>query len=466
MASITGGGQLGRMAAYMVALDVVGFIVIFNLVHWVELEKWPETLSVPLFSVLAFQLLMLYVLDLYSLDERFSGMETMFRTATAVVLTGLVLAGVVYITKARETEQLFFRGVFAAGLTYFLAWTLATRYCALVRARKLSQRVRWLVVSDLEPDSPLSRDVEAVSSTGKTTIVVPDMDKADWLPETVQNNIAGTFDAFTSLAQETWSGVVIATERGLPDEILRRLMEMRLSGVRIYDLTDFYEQFMQKVPILHLRDNWFALSHGFDLLHHNIQMRIKRVLDVALSVVLLIVAAPIMLLVAIAIKLDRRARARGPALYKQLRTGVQGREFYIYKFRTMVNNAEDKGPQWASKHDDRITTVGRFLRQSRLDELPQLWNVLKGEMSFIGPRPERPDFNRKLERAIPYYDLRHLIKPGITGWAQVKYNYGSSTEDAMEKLQYDIFYIKNYSLLLDLFIVLKTIRVILGHGGR
>lgn len=465
-ASITDGGQPTRLAAGLLALDVVGFIVIFNLVHQFELEKWPGIFSVPLLGVLAFQLLVLYVLDLYALDERFSGMEVMFRTITAVVTTGVILAGFVYITKARETEQLFFRGVFAAGLSIFLFWTLITRYYAIIWVRRLAQKVRWLVVMDVAPDSPMRFDIEAVNRTGKTTVLVPDMEKADCFPQTTRGNIAGTFDAFEEFAQRSWSGVIIATEGALPDTVLRHIMDMRLSGVRIYDLTDFYEEFMQKVPILHLQDNWFALSHGFDLLHHNIQMRIKRVLDIVLSMVLLIVAAPVMLFAAIAIKVDRKGDSKGPIIYKQLRTGINGVEFYIYKFRTMVKNAETKGPQWASKDDARVTKVGRFLRRTRVDELPQLWNVLKGEMSFIGPRPERPDFNRQLEQAIPYYDLRHLIKPGISGWAQVKYNYGSSTEEALEKLQYDIYYIKNYSLLLDLFIVLKTIRVILGQRGR
>lgn len=454
------------MAAWLVLLDVVGFLVIFNVVHWVELEKWPEVLSLPLLGVLSFQLLMLYVLDLYSLDGRFTALEVVFRTITAVVVTGVILAGIVYITKARETDQLFFRGVLAAGLTVFLGWTLANRYCALAWVRNAAQKVRWLIVSDLELDSPLGRDIAAVEATGKTTILVRDIKETGYLPESVHESIAGTFEAFDEFARETWSGVVIATERALPEGILRRIMDMRLSGVRIYDLTDFYEQFMQKVPILHLKDNWFALSHGFDLLHHNVQMRIKRVLDISLSIVLLIVSSPLMLLIAIAIKADQKENSKGPVIYRQLRTGLNGVQFYIYKFRTMLDDAESKGPQWASKDDARITRVGRFLRRARLDELPQLWNVMKGEMSFVGPRPERPTFNNELEESIPYYDLRHLIKPGITGWAQVKYSYGASKEDALEKLQYDIYYIKNYSLLLDLFIVLKTVRVIFGRRGR
>jgi len=458
--------HFGRVATTLFVLDVFGLVAVFGVIHRLELGEWPEIISFPLLGILAFQLLVLYIFDLYTVDGRISETRLVIRTIAAVVVAGVALAGLGYITKLIETERLFFRGVLAGGLTVFLIWTVTNRHCALVWVRKLVKQVRWLVVTDVDADCALGRDIDAINERGTTAIIVPQLDTNGNTPEYLKKNVIGTYESFDELAKENWSGVVIAAERSLPDKVLRRIMELRLSGVRIYVLTDFYEEFMQKVPILHLRDNWFALSHGFDLLHHNIQMRIKRVLDVVFSVCLLTATAPMMLLVAIMIKLDRKGDAKGAVLYKQLRTGINGNEFYIYKFRTMMNNAEAKGPQWASKDDKRITRVGRFLRRARLDELPQLWNVLKGEMSFIGPRPERPDFNRKLEQTIPYYDLRHLIKPGITGWAQVKYDYGSSTEDALEKLQYDIFYIKNYSLLLDVFIVLKTMRVMLGHSGR
>jgi lipopolysaccharide/colanic/teichoic acid biosynthesis glycosyltransferase len=169
-----------------------------------------------------------------------------------------------------------------------------------------------------------------------------------------------------------------------------------------------------------------------------------------------------MLLAAIAVKLE----SRGPAIFRQARTGLGGKEFEILKFRSMADDAERNGPQWAQKSDPRITRVGRVLRLLRIDELPQLVNVLKGEMSFIGPRPERPVFNATLEKEIPLYNLRHLVRPGITGWAQVMYPYGASVEDAREKLQYELYYIKNYSVLLDIGIVFKTLRVVLLGKGR
>ena len=272
----------------------------------------------------------------------------------------------------------------------------------------------------------------------------------------------GSVSALPELLQRSWTGVILATEEAPGDATLGELMRARLRGVRIYDLTDFYERFLFKLPILNLRDRWLILAHGFDLLHHTIELRAKRVIDVVLSFALMLASSPLMLITAIAIKLD----SKGPIFYRQIRTGLNGVTFTLYKFRTMIEDAEPSGSTWAEKNDPRVTRVGRLLRATRLDELPQLWNVLLGEMSFIGPRPERPDFNSKLEAAIPYYDLRHLVKPGITGWAQVLYPYGASLDDAREKLQYDLYYIKNYSVMLDLVILIRTLRVVLVGSGR
>jgi exopolysaccharide biosynthesis polyprenyl glycosylphosphotransferase len=189
---------------------------------------------------------------------------------------------------------------------------------------------------------------------------------------------------------------------------------------------------------------------------------VKRAFDLLLSCILALFSLPVMLLAALAVKLD----SPGPALYSQIRTGKDGRPFRVFKFRSMFQNAEQGGARWASEGDPRITRVGRFLRTSRIDELPQLWNVLKGEMSLIGPRPERPEFDASLAEQIPHYQTRYRIKPGLSGWAQVMYPYGASVDDAREKLAYDLYYIKNCSALLDAWITLKTIKVVLFRKGR
>ena len=197
-------------------------------------------------------------------------------------------------------------------------------------------------------------------------------------------------------------------------------------------------------------------------MHHRLALRLKRLVDVALAGIILAGGWPVMALIAVCIKLDTPGRV----FYRQTRTGKGGRAIRIIKFRTMVEDAEKDGVAWAAIDDPRVTRVGRWLRRWRLDELPQAWNVLRGEMSCIGPRPERPEFTQRLESAIPYYELRHLVRPGITGWAQVMHPYGASVRDATRKLEYDLYYIKNYSLLLDLLIVLKTLRVMAFGFGR
>jgi exopolysaccharide biosynthesis polyprenyl glycosylphosphotransferase len=189
---------------------------------------------------------------------------------------------------------------------------------------------------------------------------------------------------------------------------------------------------------------------------------IKRVLDTGLALVVLILTLPLFILVAIAVRLE----SPGPVFYSQERVGRYNKTFHIYKFRSMVTDAEkSNSPVWAQKNDSRITRVGQFIRKTRLDELPQLWNILKGEMSFVGPRPERPVFVKELEEKIPFYSQRHIVKPGLTGWAQIRYEYGASIEDALKKLEYDLYYVKNMSIFLDIMTIMETVHVVLFRKG-
>ncbi|MDB9484620.1 exopolysaccharide biosynthesis polyprenyl glycosylphosphotransferase, partial [Dolichospermum circinale CS-537/05] len=263
-------------------------------------------------------------------------------------------------------------------------------------------------------------------------------------------------------SQQSWSGVILGTQTDLQKTQLESLMQLRLKGIPVYRLPDIWETLYQKIPSSLLEDEWFTFSSGFELVSSHTQRKIKRYTDTIVTILLFFLLFPLMVLVGLMIKLD----SPGPIFYSQLRTGLNGKPFRVYKFRSMYQDAEKQGAQWASQRDPRITRVGHWLRLLRIDELPQIWNVWRAEMSLIGPRPERPEFDVKLKQAIPYYELRYLVKPGITGWAQVLYPYGASIEDAYEKLSYDIYYIKNYSLWLDLVIVFKTIKVVLLGKGR
>jgi sugar transferase (PEP-CTERM system associated) len=243
---------------------------------------------------------------------------------------------------------------------------------------------------------------------------------------------------------------------------LEDLLALRLSGIKIQDGTGLLEEISGQVEVDELRPAWLVFSEGFRL--SSVYRSMRRIISIFCSVILLLVVLPLIPVIMLLIKLT----SPGPLLYCQERTGVNGVTFICYKFRTMRPDAEaDSGPTWASDDDPRITQFGRFLRRTRLDEIPQLWNVIRGDMAFIGPRPERPEFVDKLKNQIPYYYLRHIIRPGLTGWAQVNFGYCSSIEEAKEKLRYDLYYIKNGSLSLDFIILFETAKtVIFGRGVR
>lgn len=246
---------------------------------------------------------------------------------------------------------------------------------------------------------------------------------------------------------------------GLP---IGELLECRLHGVRITYLTDFFERETGQIRVDSLNTSWLIFSEGFR--RNGLRKIVKRTFDILASGALLLVTMPIMLLTALAILLTMGK----PVFYRQQRVGERGEVFTIRKFRSMRNDAEGDGKaRWATEDDDRITPVGRVIRLLRIDELPQIINVFQGHMSFVGPRPERPEFVRELNQSIPYYDARHSIKPGITGWAQVRYAYGASVDDSRQKLQYDLYYVKNHTLFLDIMILLDTVQVVLfGKGAR
>lgn len=255
--------------------------------------------------------------------------------------------------------------------------------------------------------------------------------------------------------------VAVREQRGgvLP---LRELLDCRLKGVRVTDLHRFFERVHGRVPIESLKASWLIYGNGFRQTW--LRNSVKRAFDIAVVTVLLPIALPIMAVMALFVAMD----GGPPIIYRQERVGRGGQNFTLLKFRSMAKDAEKDGQAaWASVNDTRVTAVGKFMRRSRIDELPQLINVLRGEMTFVGPRPERPQFVATLTEKIPFYGVRHSVKPGLTGWAQVKYTYGGNLEESIKKLEFDLYYVKNHSLLLDLLIIIKTVKVVmLGQGAR
>ena len=274
--------------------------------------------------------------------------------------------------------------------------------------------------------------------------------------------IIGTYDDISSIVQKERTGKIIVSMQEMRGIFpIDQLLKLRLDGIEVEDGISFYEKISGKIHVSHLKPGWLIFSEGFR--RRRIEMG-KRITDIFLASFGLILASPVMLLTALLIRLE----SAGPVFFRQERVGEGEKVFPLLKFRSMKVDAESEtGPVWANVNDDRVTKIGKFIRKLRIDEIPQMINVLKGDMSFVGPRPERAHFIAMLEKEIPYYSLRHNVKPGITGWAQIRYPYGASVEDAREKLQYDIYYIKNMSLLYDFTIVLETIKtVILGQGAR
>jgi len=268
--------------------------------------------------------------------------------------------------------------------------------------------------------------------------------------------------AFHDLADELGvDEIVLALEERRGALPVDDLLKAKLAGVRVSEMSSFLERETGRVDLSSVSPSWLIFSDGFLGAKHAAVIG-KRVFDVVASLVLLAVSSPFLVVAALLIKLT----SRGPVFYSQERVGQFGRSFDVMKFRSMRTDAEKDGtPQWAQKHDPRVTAIGRVIRATRIDEIPQIFNVLRGDMSFVGPRPERPFFVRDLAEQIPFYNERHVAKPGITGWAQLNYPYGASVEDARHKLEYDLYYVKNYSMFLDLLILIQTVRVVLWRDG-
>jgi sugar transferase (PEP-CTERM system associated) len=271
---------------------------------------------------------------------------------------------------------------------------------------------------------------------------------------------AADLDALATSLRADTIVVALSERRGVFP--VREVLQCKMRGIEILDAPTFYEVQCKKLMLEQITPSWFFLSSGFR--RTTVFMAVKRSMDIMLSLIGLILTVPFFPLIALIIKLD----SPGPLFFSQIRVGAHEKTFLLYKFRTMRQDAEKgTGAVWSTENDPRITRIGAFLRKSRIDEFPQFYNVLMGSMSFVGPRPERPEFVEKLKQVIPYYSKRHFVKPGLTGWAQVCYPYGSTVEDAVEKLRYDLYYTKNLSSFLDLLIILETIKVVLfGRGGR
>ena len=445
--------------------DIIGLLLCFNLALKIRLSQSLNLQTPVLYALIAMYLFGLYLTDTYKLN-RLSGVRLSERAVLGILAAVSVVTSGIYITGLWGSESIVGRGILAISAGLFTIWAVVSRMIADRWLRANLQTSRFLVLGNYQKAEEFGREHRKLNSHTEF-VAFGDTQTANnsYLAEskTTSSTVLQAIDNASAWKQQYWSGILIdGAERNLSESMIRELMDMRLKGVYIYSLADFCEQFWQKIPPSYIQDDWFAFTSGFNILHNRIKVKLKQAIDIIVAAVMSIVSLPITVLVAIAIKLN----SPGPIFYSQVRTGLNGKKFRVHKFRSMYQDAEARGIQWAQEKDPRITPVGSFIRLTRIDELPQLWNVLKGDMSLIGPRPERPEFDLQLRKEIPYYDVRYLVKPGITGWAQVCYPYGASVEDAYQKVAYDLYYIKNYSLFLDFAIALKTLRVVVLGKGR
>jgi sugar transferase (PEP-CTERM system associated) len=403
-----------------------------------------------IFGLTLLVLLCSHGLDLYDTARLNTKGELYFRLLMVPGLMAFILAGVAYV----RPNYLLGGGSSTVGLLILtvalIGWRLGFTW--LVQLPILVERVYVLgtgdraqrVVQGLRQNPELG--VEIASWTGKMEGAVTRESVAAHLTEIVHK-------------QKVHRVIVAMPDRRGTIPMLE-LLDLRMKGVKIEEATSWLEKISGKIEVENLYPSWLVYGEGFR--RSTAFIVVRRIISIAISLLGLILALPLLPLIVLAIRLD----SKGPVFYTQTRVGKNGRIFKVVKFRTMRQDAEAaSGPQWAGDNDPRVTRVGRFLRSSRLDEIPQLWCVLKGDMAFVGPRPERPEFIALLSKEIPYYGVRHMVRPGLTGWAQVKYKYGSTIEDSREKLQYDLFYIKNASIGLDLLIMFQTIKTVLLRRG-
>lgn len=400
--------------------------------------------------------LCLYYNDFYDLTVVHSNRELIVRLLQAAGAASIVLAAMYFL----KPTLMIGDGIFVSALCVFLLAILGWRLAFNQVTGTLGLEERVLFVGTGDSARKVARQILDQHDFAYRVIGFIDNDPSRIGERIVNPGIVGTpADIDRLVAQHHINRIVV----GLPDRRgklpVEELLRAKMAGVRVEDATTMYERVTGKILLDDLRPSWLIFSDGFHV--SRVARLMKRSIDLALSIVMIVVALPLMLLTAAGVWLEDG----GPVLYRQERVGENGRTFVLSKFRSMRKDAETGTPIWAKDDDDRVTRVGRFIRKTRLDELPQLWNVIRGDMSFVGPRPERPYFVEELARAIPFYQQRHAVKPGLTGWAQVKYRYGSSLEDAMEKLRYDLYYIKHLSVFFDLTIVFDTVKVVLFRKG-
>ena len=420
--------------------------------------------AIPLASIVIFFLFVFYLADLYEKDKIRNLFRAISTIVVCVLLVSLVSSGILFFF----TKYIIGRKVIIINIPVVTGMLILWRFIFLNIIRKSDRPLRLALIGSSKVISSFIKEFFRLKITRfRITQICLTKNKLEdkvLVPDSIPDSIGVYKKIDDLLKNEDFDTLAYDYTRGeMSKEEIHRILQLKFKGKFIFDFPTFYEELTGKVRLGFIDSRWLLGDAGFQGKISKNYLRIKRWLDFVFSVILMVVTFPLVLLISGAIRID----SKGKAIYPQQRLGLRKRPFICYKFRTMKIGAEEEtGPAWSSKDDPRITRVGKVLRRTRLDELPQLWNIFKGDMSFVGNRPIRKYFADKLAEMIPYYDLRFLVKPGLTGWAQVSGGYSGSPKEQYEKFQYELFYIRRMSLFLDIFIIFKTLKTIIQRKGE
>ena len=454
--------EMNKRIILVMANDILLAFLSIITAYTLRFYKFPgieDLIDIGIVKLLLYVTILMFVsffVEIYKFSRNSSNMETAAKIIISLLVSFVILSTLFY----SAPYFMFGRGVLAIALFFFglFQFLFHATYRICGKFKRFAKRV--LIIGT----GPLAGQMgEIVPVNGSNYILsgyVNCSNEPVHVP--VESILDNSGELYETVIRENADKIVVSlTERRgvLP---LQEIMACKLSGIEVVDAPSFYEKMTGKLLLENITPSWFIFSDGFRITA--LVRLIKRASDVLFSAAGILMVLPFIPFIALAIRLD----SPGPIFFRQVRVGEREKYFTLYKFRTMREDAENgTGAVWAQEKDPRVTRMGNFFRKCRIDEIPQLFNVLKGDMSLVGPRPERPEFIEKLKKVIPYYSERHFVKPGVTGWAQVRYPYGSSIEDALEKLRYDLYYIKNLTITFDLMIILETVKVVLfRRGGR
>ena len=394
-----------------------------------------------------------YFLDLYEPKKKYMTLTSFFEVIFGVLSAGVIVSFLKYLLFLFPIG----RGILAIASLLIAVATFFWRASCYQMFKFLIRPKRTVIIGAGKPGRDLAELIDVTVNDFELIGFIDEAPRADD-HELMPQKILGSIDRLSDILEKHKIDQVILSgskEKNL--SLTKQLLEARLKGIEITDLPEMIIFLKGKIPINHVPEEWFLESQRFGISEKNVFAKIKRLIDILFSVLILVISLPFWPLIALGIKVN----SRGPIFYQQTRVGKNEAVFSLFKFRSMIDKAENDRPVWAGENDTRITVIGKILRKSHLDELPQLINVIRGEMSLIGPRPERPEFVEELKTRIPYYSFRHIMKPGLTGWAQINFPYASSLEESQEKLEYDLFYISQVNMVLDIRIVLRTAKAVL-----